>query len=61
MAQQAEPDLSARVAELEETLSRVSKMVSEVRDRFQDMVIASDERLAAIEEALSGIGGVNRN
>ena len=54
-------DLTDRVAELEDTLARVSKLVGELRERFQDMAIASDERLAAIEDTLSGIGSAGRN
>ena len=54
-------DLIGRVAELEDTLARVSTLVGELRERFQDMAIASDERLAAIEDTLSGIGSAGRN
>ena len=53
-------DLTGRVAELEDTLARVSKLIGELRERFQDMAIASDERLAAIEDTLSGIGSASR-
>jgi len=50
-------DLAARVTELERTLSRVATMISELRGSFQDMAVASDERLAAIEDELAAIGG----
>ena len=49
----APADLVARVAELEGTVARVSAMIAELRDRFQDMAVDSDERLAAVSEALS--------
>jgi hypothetical protein len=52
----ASMDLAARVAELESTLARVSAMIAEVRDRFQDMAVDSDERLGAVSEALSKAG-----
>jgi hypothetical protein len=52
----ASTDLAARVAELESTLARVSAMIADVRDRFQDMAVESDERLAAVSEALSKAG-----
>lgn len=50
-------DLAARVTELERTLARVATMIGELRGSFQDMAVASDERLAAIEDELAGIGG----
>lgn len=48
-----EPDLAARVEQLERTLASVSQQVSELRQRFQDMAIAADERLAELERTLS--------
>jgi hypothetical protein len=54
---EAPADLVARVAELEGTVARVSAMIAEFRDRFQDMVVDSDERLAAVSEALSKAAG----
>jgi hypothetical protein len=39
-----------RIAELEEALRRVSQTITELRRRFQDMAVASDERLAELEE-----------
>ena len=46
-------ETDARVAELEETLARTSKMITELRDAFQQLAISADERLAVIEESLS--------
>lgn len=48
-----EPDLAARVERLERTLASVSQQVSELRQRFQDMAIAADERLAELERTLA--------
>jgi hypothetical protein len=50
-------DLAARVAELERTIARVATMIGELRGGFQDMAVASDERLVAIEDELAAIGG----
>ncbi|MGE5459117.1 MAG: hypothetical protein ACM3WR_00685 [Solirubrobacterales bacterium] len=50
-------DLAARVAELEHAVARVSAMITDLRNRFQDMAVDSDERLAAVSEALSEAGG----
>jgi hypothetical protein len=50
-------DLAARVAELEHAVTRVSAMIADLRNRFQDMAVDSDERLAAVSEALSEAGG----
>lgn len=46
-------DLAARVSELESAVARVSAMIVDLRNRFQDMAVDSDERLAAVSEALS--------
>lgn len=47
----AEPDeTAARLAELEDALRRVSETITELRQRFQDMAVASDERLAELEQ-----------
>jgi hypothetical protein len=50
-------DLAARVAELESAVARVSAMIVDLRNRFQDMAVDSDERLAAVSEELSRAGG----
>lgn len=45
----AEPDeTAARLAELEDALRRVSETITELRQRFQDMAVGSDERLAEL-------------
>ncbi len=49
--------LVARVAELEGTIARVSAMIAELRGRFQEMAVESDERLAAVAETLSKASG----
>lgn len=46
-------ELTARVEQLERTLAAVSQQVGELRQRFQDMAIAADERLAELERTLS--------
>jgi len=48
------------VAELEDALARVSTMVSEPPRAVPGHGDRRDERLAAIEESLSGIGGPSR-
>jgi hypothetical protein len=45
-------DLEARLASLEDKLDRLGSKIGEVRQGFQDMAIAADERLAALEEEL---------
>ena len=52
---EAQADLADRIAALEDVLARVAEMVSELRDRFQDMAIASDEHLASIERTLAAV------
>ena len=47
-------DLAARLAKLEDTLSSVAKSISDLRAQFQNMAIAADDRLAAIESMISG-------
>ena len=45
--------LGDRVARLERTLDEIARQVSDLRQRFQDMAIAADERLAELERVLS--------
>jgi len=54
-AEPALADQSARIAELEATLMRITRMVGELRERFQDMAISADERLSGLEEALTEV------
>ncbi|HEU4526572.1 MAG TPA: hypothetical protein VFT80_01420 [Actinomycetota bacterium] len=42
-------DTAERLAELEDVLRVVSETIGELRQRFQDMAVASDERLAELE------------
>lgn len=49
----ASGDLAARLAKLEDTLSGVAESVSDLRAQFQNMAIAADDRLAAIESMIS--------
>jgi hypothetical protein len=53
-ATDASGDLAARLAKLEDTLSSVAKSVIDLRAQFQNMAIAADDRLAAIESMVSG-------
>lgn len=46
-------DLAARLARLEDTLSSVAKSIGELREQFQNMAIAADERLGVIESMIS--------
>ena len=46
-------DLTARLARLEDTLSSVAKSIGDLRERFQNMAIAADERLGVIESIIS--------
>jgi hypothetical protein len=46
-------DLAARLARLEATLSSVAKSISDLREQFQNMAIAADERLGVIESMIS--------
>lgn len=54
----AEPDpsadLDARVAKLEDILSGVAKSIGELREQFQNMALAADDRLGAIESTITG-------
>jgi hypothetical protein len=43
-------EAAERLAELEESLRHVSETIAELRQRFQDMAVASDERLAELEQ-----------
>ncbi|HEU4355716.1 MAG TPA: hypothetical protein VFT27_09025 [Actinomycetota bacterium] len=45
-------EAAERLAELENTLRDVSKTIGELRQRFQDMAVASDERLAELEQII---------
>ncbi|GBC87574.1 hypothetical protein HRbin12_01586 [bacterium HR12] len=49
----ADPALSARLERLERTLGQVAAQVSHLRQRFQDLAIAADERLAELERTLA--------
>jgi hypothetical protein len=46
-------DLAARLARLEATLSSVAKSIGDLREQFQNMAIAADERLGVIESMIS--------
>ncbi len=46
-------DLAARLARLEDTLSSVAKSIGDLREQFQNMAIAADERLGVIESMIS--------
>lgn len=48
-----DPGLADRVAQLERTLAEIATQVSDLRQRFQDMAIAADERLADLERTLA--------
>lgn len=48
-----DPGLAERVARLERTLEEIAGQVSDLRQRFQDMAVAADERLADLERVLS--------
>ncbi len=47
-------DLAARLAELDDTLTSVARSIGDLRAQLQNMAIAADDRLSAIESALSG-------
>ncbi|GIV00579.1 MAG: hypothetical protein KatS3mg014_2194 [Actinomycetota bacterium] len=49
----ADPGLTARVERLERTLDEIATQVSDLRQRFQDLAIAADERLAELERTLA--------
>ena len=51
----ARGDLTARLAELEDTLTSVAKSIGDLREQLQSMAITADDRLSAIESALSGV------
>jgi hypothetical protein len=42
-------EISARIAQLESSLDRLSKLLGDLRENFQGMAVSADERLAAIE------------
>jgi len=46
-------DLALRLAKLEDTLTNIATSTGELREQFQNMAIAADERLAAIESMLA--------
>lgn len=46
----AADEANERLAELDSTLRDVSRTIGELRQRFQDMAVASDERLAELEQ-----------
>lgn len=48
-------DLEARVADLEATLERVEEVLGDLRQRFQDLAIAADERIAAIRDQVARV------
>jgi hypothetical protein len=49
----ASGDLAVRLAKLEHTLSNIATSIGDLRQQFQDMAIAADERLAGIESMLA--------
>lgn len=49
----ADPALAARVERLEQALEQIATQVSDLRQRFQDLAIAADERLAELERTLA--------
>lgn len=46
-------DLEDRMAALESALDRVDEMLRDLRRRFQDLAVVSDERLADIQRTVS--------
>ena len=52
-AEGSSADLEARMARLEDTLDRLGTMLGDLRITFQEMAIAADERLAAIEATIA--------
>jgi hypothetical protein len=46
-------DLAVRLAKLEDTLSNIATSIGDLREQFQNMAIAADERLAGIESMLA--------
>ena len=50
MTQGSRAELEGRLATLEERLERLGSRIGELRRSFQDMAIAADERLAAMED-----------
>lgn len=48
-AENAPVDMARRVAELEAVLGQVSEAIAELRQRFQELALSSDERLADLE------------
>lgn len=49
----ASGDVALRIAKLEDTLSNIATSIGDLRAQFQNMAIAADERLAAIESMLA--------
>jgi hypothetical protein len=49
----ASGDLALRLAKLEDTLANIATSIGDLREQFQNMAIAADERLAAIESMLA--------
>jgi hypothetical protein len=47
-------DAAARIAELEGTLDRLGGLLGGLRQSFQDLAVAADARLAAIEDEIAG-------
>jgi hypothetical protein len=47
------PEVQARVETLQGALDRVASQIAELRQTFQDMAIAADERLADIESEIA--------
>jgi hypothetical protein len=52
-AADASGDLALRLAKLEDTLESIATSIGELREQFQNMAIAADERLAGIEAMLA--------
>lgn len=59
-ASSPDPGLAARVEQLEHALASVATQVSELRQRFQDVAIAADERLAELERTLAHLRRTER-
>jgi hypothetical protein len=49
----ASGDLALRLAKLEDALANIATSIGDLREQFQNMAIAADERLAAIESMLA--------
>jgi hypothetical protein len=55
-----ESELQARLSALEGKLDLIGSKIVEVRRSFQDLAIAADERLAALEDELERVRGEHR-